>query len=98
MEEHHTVILDLTNCKYIMELHQRIKEAFQLPEYYGCNWSAFWDSLRFDSPVEYVRIVGEHTVAEPLKTHLDRMHEILQRCKEECASNGAFFDYEVVDP
>ena len=89
--------LDLTGCKYLAEIHERIRVAFHFPEWYGKNWSAFWDSLRFDSPVEYVKIVGEHTVAENLKKHLDKMHEILKRCKDECASNGVFFGYEIID-
>lgn len=97
MEERVEAILDLTDCKYLGELHQRIKVALGFPEYYGENWSAFWDSLRFDSPVEYVRIVGEYTMPENLKKHLDKMHEILQRCKEERASYGFFFEYEIID-
>lgn len=27
-----TIILDLTGCKYIDEIHQRIKNAFHFPE------------------------------------------------------------------
>ncbi len=90
-------ILDLTDCKYLGELHQRIKSALSLPEYYGENWSAFWDSLRFDCPIEYVKIIGEHTMPETLDRHLEKMHEILQRCKTERASEGFSFEYEIVD-
>jgi RNAse (barnase) inhibitor barstar len=97
MEGRVEAILDLTNCQYLGELHQRIKIALDFPDHYGANWSAFWDSLRFDSPAEYVTIVGEHTVAENLKKHLDKMHEILERCKEERASWGLFFGYEIID-
>ncbi len=91
------VTLDLTDCKYLGELHQRIKDALDFPEHYGTNWSAFWDSLRFDTPVEYIRIVGEYTMPEDLKKHLDKMHEILQRCKDERASYGVRFEYEIIN-
>lgn len=91
------VTLDLTDCKYLGELHQRINDALDFPEHYGANWSAFGDSLRFDTPVEYVRIVGEHTMPENLKKHLDKMHEILQRCKDERASYGFSFEYEIIN-
>ncbi|MBQ8620844.1 MAG: barstar family protein [Oscillospiraceae bacterium] len=97
MEERVEATLDLTDCKYLGELHQRIKVALDFPEHYGENWSAFWDSLRFDSPVEYVRIVGECTMPENLKKHLDKMHEILQRCKDERAAYGFSFEYEIID-
>ena len=45
MEHNHTVILDLSNCKDLYELHQQIKIAFDFPDYYGENWDAFWDCL-----------------------------------------------------
>ena len=97
MEDRVVATLDLTDCKYLGELHQRIKAALDFPEHYGMNWSAFWDSLSFDTPVEYVKIIGEHTVAENLKKHLDKMHVLLQRCKDERASYGFFFEYEIID-
>lgn len=97
MKERVEATLDLTDCKYLGELHRRIRTVLDFPDHYGENWSAFWDSLRFDSPVEHIRIVGEHTMPEDLRKHLDKMHEILQRCKEERASFGFFFDYEIVD-
>ena len=87
----------LQSVKYLGELHLRIKKALEFPEHYGENWSAFWDSLRFDSPVEYVIIVGEHTLPPSLKPHLDKMHEILQRCKDECVQFGEAFDFEIID-
>ncbi len=96
MDEKVIMDLDLTDCKYLQELHQRIKTALDFPDYYGCNWSAFWDSLRFECPAELIRITGEHTMPENLKQHLDKMHEILQRCKEERAGWGIAFEYEIV--
>ncbi|MBR3973773.1 MAG: barstar family protein [Oscillospiraceae bacterium] len=97
MEDRVEATLDLTDCRYLGELHQRIKIALDFPDHYGANWDAFWDSLSIDSPVEYVRIVGESTMPEELKKHLDKMHEILQRCKDEQASYGLFFGYEIID-
>ena len=97
MNDRNVAILDLTDCKYLGELHQRIKMALAFPEHYGENWDAFWDSLRLDSPVDYVKIIGEHTMPENLKQQLDKMHEILQKCKEDCARFGEPFDFEIVD-
>ena len=97
MEGRVEAILDLTNCQYLGELHQRIKIALDFPDHYGANWDAFWDSLRFDSPVDYIKIIGEHTMPDDLKRHLNIMHELLQDCKNERASYGHVFDFEVVD-
>ena len=41
MDEKKIVILDLTGCRYLGELHQRIKIAFQFPDGYGENWRPF---------------------------------------------------------
>ena len=90
-------VIDLTGCKYLLELHERIRIALNFPDWYGNNWDAFWDSLRFDSPVDYIKIIGEHTMPDDLKRHLNIMHELLQDCKNERASYGHVFDFEVVD-
>lgn len=35
MEQEKIITLDLTGCKYLGELHQRIKEAFDFPDFTG---------------------------------------------------------------
>ena len=89
--------LDLSGCKSLGEIHQRIKETLQFPDHYGCNWSAFWDSLRFDSPVEYIYVVGTETLPQQLGVRLGKMYEILDRCRQERAGLGWSFGYEIVD-
>ena len=37
MEQKKTITLDLTDCKYLGEIHERIKIAFDFPEWYGAN-------------------------------------------------------------
>ena len=74
MSNRNIVILDLTDCQYLGELHKRIKVALEFPDHYGENWDAFWDSLRFDSPVDYIKIIGEHTMPDDLKRHLNILH------------------------
>lgn len=58
MKEKKIVTLDLTDCKYLGEIHQRIKKAFHFPDFYGENWSAFWDLLRSECDADKVIIVG----------------------------------------
>ena len=38
-------ILDFSEIKTVLELHQYLKEVFGLPEYYGNNMDALWDCL-----------------------------------------------------
>ena len=90
-------ILDLTDCKYLLEMHERIKTALQFPPYYGRNWDAFWDSLTYESAVDFVEIRGEDTVSENLRPSLEKMHEILAEVKQKRAELGWEFDYEIVE-
>lgn len=38
-------ILDFSEVKTMLELHQYLKEVFSLPNYYGNNMDALWDCL-----------------------------------------------------
>lgn len=51
--------IDFAGCNYIGELHQKIKEALDLPDFYGANLDALWDSLTgmIETPV-HVNITG----------------------------------------
>ncbi len=90
------VTLDISGCRYLGELHQRIKDALDFPDYYGENWDAFWDLMRFDCPVEYIRIVGEQSVSPALKGHLDKLHELLEKCRHEQETLGFKLGFEVI--
>ena len=37
--------IDFTNVKDYLEMHFVIRDARDWPDYYGCNWDAFWDCL-----------------------------------------------------
>ncbi len=97
MDEKKTVKLDLTGCKYMMELHKRIQDTFDLPAYYGCNWSAFHDMLRGEIDAQYIEIYGEATLPEAWEEQLSIMHEILEYTKEERAQYGDVFDYAIIN-
>ena len=71
--------LDLTGCKYLGEIHKRIKNAFNFPDWYGENWSAFWDLLWSECDADKVIITGENTLSDDLKVFLPKIYEILER-------------------
>ena len=71
--------LDLTGCKYLDELHERIRTAFNFPEWYGKNWSAFWDLLWSECDADKVIIKGESSLQSEFDPHLCTMHKILNR-------------------
>lgn len=98
-------VLDLTGCKYIEELHQRIMETFHFPDWYGRNWDAFWDLIN-DLPEEYtnVEIKGLTSLPEDLRSSGKMMIKIMQENKEEHneylkkhPDYGYQFNYRIID-
>lgn len=77
MESEKTITLDLTNCKYLGELHERIRASFGFPEWYGANWDAFWDLLWSECDADEVVIIGEKTIPKELKPQLEDMYKVL---------------------
>lgn len=96
MNEVKTIVLDLTDCKYLGELHERIRIAFNFPEWYGKNWDAFWDLLWSDCEAEMVEIIGEHTLSKEFSAELNLMHEVLQQSKIESRKYKGNFDYKII--
>ena len=89
--------LDLTGCKYLGEIHKRIKEAFNFPDWYGENWSAFWDLLRSECDADKVIIKGEDKLPKDLADCLPKLHEILQRNADFCKElNLPPFYFEII--
>lgn len=98
MIEKKIIKLDLTGCKYLGEIHERIREAFNFPEWYGRNWDAFWDLLWSECDADKVEILGESTLPEKFKCDIDIMHRVLEDNKKECNEYGwKSFDFEIID-
>ena len=89
--------LDLTGCKYLGELHERIRVAFRFSEDYGANWSAFWDFLWSECDADRVFIKGEDGLPNEFMKHLEKLHEILERNIAFRKENGLNdFSYEII--
>ena len=88
-------IIDFSNCKYLADVHQRIKDALEFPSGYGGNWSAFEDYLRFECSVNQIIVKGISTVNKELLPHLFTMQEIMERQKQHVlqTENDIPFDY-----
>lgn len=84
--------LDLTGCKTWWDFHQRIKESLDFPNYYGRNWSAFWDVISTFGP-SIIRIYGADSVVPDLKDYVSKMLEIMEDVKQE----SHMLDYVVID-
>lgn len=90
--------LDFTGCKNLCEMHERIRVAFDFPEWYGGNWDAFWDLLWSECDADKVIIKGEAGMPENLEKHIKIMHEALDdkiEFRRQCHFNE--FSYEIID-
>ena len=91
------VTLDLTDCKYMGALHQRIKEAFQVPDYYGENWDAFYDLMCTDSKAEKVIIRGLTDAPKTIQQAIEEMVDTLQDVQAHHKRFGKVLSYEIED-
>ena len=80
------IILDFTGCKYLGEIHLILKTKFGLPEYYGENWDALWDCMRYlwmDGERIKVKIYGFLTLPDDLREYCVSMLEIFDDVHKE---------------
>ncbi|MBQ3416779.1 MAG: barstar family protein [Ruminococcus sp.] len=89
--------IDLTNCKYLMELHERIKTGLCLDEGYGRNMDAFWDEINRNIKCNYITVKGSKTVSKDLRGTVEKMSKILEKNKQYWVHSRCPFDYEFVD-
>lgn len=89
------IILDLTDCQYLGELHERIRVAFDFPEWYGANWDAFWDLLQSECDAEKLEIIGIDTLPEEFDDQIKTMKYVLEKFKNNCKKYDEIFEYTI---
>ena len=94
MIENKTVIVDLSPCKHVGMIQPIIKKAFDFPDGYGHNWSAFRDFLFWEYPVTKVVVTGAGALPPIFKRDLDIFRKILEDMKKECDRHNEPFEYE----
>ena len=73
------IVLDFTGCKYITEVHWKIRDTFHFPSFYGENLDALWDMgcdyIGSDEDVfESVKIRGVDTMPKEIREYFfDKM-------------------------
>ena len=90
--EKKVITLDLTGCKYLGELHERIRAAFDFPEWYGANLDAFWDLLWSECDADEVVVIGVNTMPDELIEYMLRIYVILDRKVDERKKYSEIYD------
>lgn len=77
---HYTI--DFTNVETYWDMHFIIRDALDFPDYYGCNWSAFWDCISdMYGDIIHIEIIGLDVVERKFGDAAYKMMEILKRFK-----------------
>ncbi|MBP0950315.1 barstar family protein [Pseudomonas alliivorans] len=71
------VQIDLGQVESSRGLHSALRDALELPDWYGCNWDAFWDSITglVQMPVK-LKISGWVNLSK----RLPRDAELMKKC------------------
>lgn len=74
--------IDFRDVQYYLEMHFVIKQALDFPDYYGCNWDAFWDCITdmYGEPM-HIEIIGLDVVERRFGDTARKMVGILKRFK-----------------
>lgn len=83
---HNYVDINLSQCRYMQDVHQLLSHSFDFPRYYGNNWSAFWDCLEdfclsWNKSIS-IRISGWNAMPSDLQDACKPMREILGRAQQ----------------
>ncbi len=91
-------IIDFTNVKYYLEMHYVIRKALDFPDYYGCNWDAFWDCMT-DMCVDpiNIEIIGLDVIERKFGDAAKIMLETLTEVKDFAKGIGSNVEVSVVN-
>lgn len=94
-ERKDSVVIDVSNVRTNEELHHLLKTSLEFPDFYGMNWSAFWDAITgLVMLPKKIRFVGWIQ----LVTHLPKSAEFLQKTLKDkndmYPSTSVEFEYE----
>ena len=89
-------IVDFSKVNYYLEMHAVIEKSLDFPDYYGCNWSAFWDCLTdmYGDPI-YIEIIGLEVIERKFGDAAEKMIGILKEFKH--FNNDLFSDGIKID-
>ena len=78
------ITLDFSNCKYISQIYEEIKIKFGLPQNYGENPDALWDSLRWYSfDLTEITVMGFDNLIEKFDDYAYKIKQVFTYVTEE---------------
>lgn len=78
--------LNFSECEYLGEVHREIKEKLELPDWYGENLDALWDSitgLMYTPSNINITYMPETKKAEFLRDEIYKIIDVFKEAQEE---------------
>lgn len=91
------IIINFSDCLYLDSIHNEIKEKLDLPDWYGENLDALWDSLTgiIETPVEIEIIFKPQTkAAHKMKPYVNQIISVFKDAEREYGEIELFADIE----
>nr|WP_319487543.1 barstar family protein [uncultured Caproiciproducens sp.] len=79
-------VLNFSKCQYLGEIHQVIQRELELPEWYGQNLDALWDSITgiMYVPVDITIIFKPETQkSEELASEISKIIDVFKEAAQE---------------
>lgn len=76
--------INVSNVENVRELHEILKNKLELPEFYGKNWSAFWDCITgmIELP-ENIEFIGWKLMDSRIPAECDKFKKIFDQFNEQ---------------
>ena len=92
------IVIDFSDCLYPDSLHNEIKDKLDLPDWYGKNLDALWDSLTgmIETPVE-IKIVfkPKAKAAQKMKPYVNQIIGVFKDAEKEYNEIKLFTDIDL---
>ncbi|MBS7561872.1 MULTISPECIES: barstar family protein [Pseudomonas] len=87
--------IDVRDLGTASELHLALRDALGFPQWYGCNWDAFWDAISglVDMPLQ-LRIRGWHSLSQRLPDDARLLEQCLLRLQSQYPAWAADLQFD----
>ncbi len=82
MEETIYRVIDFNGCKYLLDFHEVIKQSLELPDFYGRNLDALWDSLTgIMATPAHITLRGTKKASKDFQQFIEEMLVVFRRAE-----------------
>lgn len=94
MKKQEELVIDFSECRYLSQVHKRIKEGLGFPDYYGENLDALWDLIS-EPRDAFITIKGVKALPKNFDEYIQKLLDIFDDAKELQKNYGCDFDFKL---